>query len=51
MHMSLWLLLNINRETYVGNPMALSNLTLSDIESQSQGHQTFETLYLAKEPG
>ncbi len=43
------LLLNINRKAYMWSPMALSHLTLSDIEGQSQGHSDFETLYLVKE--
>ncbi len=34
------------------SPMAPSHLTLSDLglESQTQGHQDFEALYLVKEP-
>ncbi len=43
------LLLNINKVPYMGNPMAPSHLTWSDLESQSQG-QDFKILYLVQEP-
>ncbi len=33
----------------MGTLIALSNLTLSDLESESQGHSDFEALYLVKE--
>ncbi len=33
----------------MGSPMALSHLTLSDLESQTQGDQGLEALYLVKE--
>ncbi len=39
------LLLNIHRNPYTGSKMTLSNLTLN---GQSQGHQDFVALYLAK---
>ncbi len=32
------LLLNINRESYMGSPVALSHLTLSNLKGQSHGH-------------
>ncbi len=44
------LLLNINKKPYMGSPMAPSHLTLSDLKGQTQGHQDFDALYLAKEP-
>ena len=44
------LLLVTNRKPYIASPMPPSSLTLSDLESQSQGHSDFKALYLAKEP-
>ena len=44
------LLLNINRKAYMGSPTTLSHLTLSDLESQYQGHSDFKGLYVIKEP-
>ncbi len=40
------LLLNTNRKSYMGSPMhvALSHLTLSDLEGQSQSDSDFEAL-------
>ncbi len=35
------LVLNINRKPYMGSPMAISHLTLSDLEGQYQGHSHF----------
>ncbi len=32
----------------MGSPMAPLDLTLSDLEGQSQGHPDFEGVYLAK---
>ncbi len=43
------LLLNINRKLYVGSPMELSPLILSDLEGQSQGQPYIEGLHLVKE--
>ena len=42
------LLLKINRKPYMGGPMAASQLTLSDLDSQSQS--TFKALYLINYP-
>ncbi len=55
---SLMLLLNINRKSYMGSPMAASRLTLSDheglkssnLKGQSQLHSGFKVLYLENEP-
>ncbi len=44
MHM---LLLNINRKAYIGSPMTLSHLTLSDLEAPFQGDSDFKSLSLA----
>ncbi len=41
--------ININRNPYMGSQKTLSDLTLSDLEFQSQGHSDFEALYLVKE--
>ncbi len=43
------LLLNTNREPYMGSPMAPLHLTLSDLEKSWSFK--FETLYLIREPG
>ncbi len=44
-------LLNINRKTYMGSPMALLHLTLSDIERslRYQGHSDIKGLYLVRQ--
>ena len=34
----------------MGSPLALSHLTLIDLEGQSQGNQNFVALYLVNEP-
>ncbi len=34
----------------MGSPIALSHLTLSDLEGSSQGHQDLEALYIVREP-
>ena len=39
----------VNRKAYMASPMTSSHLTLSDLESQVQGHSDFEALYLVKE--
>ena len=44
------LLLNINRKPYMGGPMALSHLTVIELNGQTQGHPDFEALYLVNEP-
>ena len=38
------LLLNLNRKAHMGSPMTSSHLTLSDLESQIQGHSDFQPL-------
>ncbi len=43
------LLINSNRNAYMGSPKTLSDMTLSDLEFQSQGHSDFEAFYLVKE--
>ncbi len=43
------LLININRNPYMGSPKTLSHLTLNDLEFQRQGHSDFKVLYLVKE--
>ena len=40
------LLLNINRKPYMGSQMALSHLTLSDLERSNQGHTDLK-LYIS----
>ena len=42
------LLLNINREVYVGSPMVRLHITLVTLKGQSQGHSDFEALYPVK---
>ncbi len=43
------LLLDTTRKAYMGSPMTLSHLTLSDLKGQIQGHSDFEPLYLVKQ--
>ncbi len=43
------LLLNINRQAYMGSQISISHSTSSDLEGQSQGHSDFEAFYLVKE--
>ena len=38
----MWLLLDINRKSYMGNPTAPFDLTLSELERQSQCQPDFE---------
>ncbi len=40
----MWLLLDTNRKSYMGSPTAPLDLTLSDLEGQTQGHSHLERL-------
>ena len=44
------LILNMNRKPYMGNPVAPSHLTLSDLERSKSRLQIIEALRLVKEP-
>ncbi len=46
----MWLLLDINRKSYMGSPTAPLDLTLSNIERPIPSYSGFEALYVAKEP-
>ncbi len=45
-----YVFLNISGKPYMASPMTLSHLTLSDLESQYQGHLDIKGLYLGKQP-
>ncbi len=43
----MWLL-DINKKPYMGSPMTLSYLNLSDLERSKSSHSDFNVLYLVK---